>query len=150
MCLSPKLSIYNRLPEDIQHVVERHRYNKVVTELEHEFRSWRHFALMDELDNHISDWSLWEDPTMRLMVLVNADKHCIQPGHTDFEKYLDDHQILLRQYEDDDYEFGMSCNECIRDGSFPCQGCSTGPLRGWVDDGCFDFHNFKGWPVDED
>ena len=147
MCMQ---TVYNQLPEDLKQHVEVQRYNKVVTELEYEFRSWRHFAVMDELYDHVGDWSLWEEPSMRLLVLVNADKHCIQQGHTDFDKYLDHRQVLLRQYDDDDYEFGVSCRDCVQDVSFPCRGCSTGPLRGWVDDGCFDCHNFKGWPIIED
>lgn len=145
MCMQ---TVYKNLPEDLQRLVDRHRYNNVVAQLEQEFRSWQHFAVMDELTTYTYECGLWEEPTIKLVSLVNEDRHCVQQGHTDFEKYIDPRQVLLRQYEDDDYEFGVSCRGCVEDGAFPCRGCSEGPLRRWVEEGCFPCHNFRGWPVE--
>lgn len=142
--------IYQNLPEDLKYVVERHRYNKVVNELHQEFRAWQHFAVMDNLKDWMSDWSLYESPSDRLLDLVNADRHALQHGHTDLDKYVDHRQVLLMQFEHDAYEFGVTCQGCVQDGSFPCRDCSQGPLRAWVCEGCFDHHNFNGWPVEDD
>ena len=142
-------AVFRNLPEDLKHLVETHRYNRVVSQLEDEFRSWAHFGVMQQLWEHTSEWSLYEDPSERLLELVNEDRHSLQHGFTDFEKYVDNREVLLMQYEEPEYELGVCCSGCVEDGSFPCGACSQGPLNRWVCEGCFDVHNLKGWPIDD-